>query len=215
MPRALFVKELRETLWIALVALALQVNFVAGLMGIRLPLIAGRTVETPFVSDTFLAMFAWVAVGLALALGYRQSVGESARGTYEFLLHRPASRERLIGAKLLTGGMLYLVCSAVPILMYAWWAATPGTHAGPFEWSMTGLAWRIWISLTVLYLGSFLSGIRPGRWKATRLLPMLGAGLIVALICVIPWWPVFGLVVVVLNVLLVTNIFFVARTRDF
>jgi hypothetical protein len=126
------------------------------------------------------------------------------------------SREQLLGVKLAAGGGLYLLCSAIPILLFAWWAATPGTHASPFRWSMTVPVWQIWVSMTILYLGSFLAGIRPARWIGTRLAPVVAAGMLVAVIQLVPWWPVAGLLVVLLvNVTLVTNIFHVARTRDY
>ena len=104
-------------------------------------------------------------------LGLRQTVGESIHGTWMFLLHRPVGWTRLIGVKLLVGVALYLVCGAAAILVYAWWAATPGTHASPFEWSMTVPTWKVWIVMPIVYLGgAFLSGMRPARWVGTRLL---------------------------------------------
>jgi hypothetical protein len=157
-----------------------------------------------------------VAVCLALALGFRQTVGESAAGTYLFLLHRPASRLRLIGTKLAVGLGLYLVCAALPILGYALWAATPGTHAGPFEWSMTAEAWKVWLAVTIVYFGAVLSGIRPARWYGTRLLPLLGAGLLAIPVAAVPWQPGPALAATLLvDAMLVTATLFVAHRRDY
>ncbi|MEI8229252.1 MAG: hypothetical protein WCH77_13460, partial [Planctomycetota bacterium] len=40
-----------------------------------------------------------------------------------------------------------------------------------------------WLGLIpVVYLGGFLSGIRPGAWFGTRLFPLLGAGLFAVMI---------------------------------
>ena len=118
--------------------------------------------------------------------------------------------------KLLVGVAVYLVCAAAAILVYAWWAATPGTHASPFEWSMTVPIWKVWITMPLLYLGAFLSGIRPARWVGTRLLPLAAAGTLVLLL------PRSALVAglrtgahVLFSVVLVGSIFFVVRTRDF
>lgn len=218
MPIKLVLKELRETIWIAAAALVVYMCFVSSAMGTNLapwyPTGPGQWV--PFVGDEFLSSFAVVAACLAIGLGLRQSAWESVQGTYLLLLHRPAGRQRLIGTKLLVGGGLYLVCSAVPILIYAWWAATPGTHPGPFEWSMTFPAWKVWGTTTILYLGAFLGGIRPARWYGTRLLPLAATGGLAAAIPWMPWWSICGLpLVVVLDALLVLNVFFVARTRDF
>ena len=41
------------------------------------------------------------------------------------------------------------MCTAVPILVYGCWAATPGTHAIPFEWSMTVPIWGGWLAMTI------------------------------------------------------------------
>ena len=45
----------------------------------------------------------------------------------------PGRGSSLIGLKLAVGALVYLVCGAVPILLYGVWAATPGTHASPFD----------------------------------------------------------------------------------
>jgi hypothetical protein len=219
MPIQVALKELRETAWIALVALAAYLYFLGGAIGVRLfPWrIAGDNYQyVPFVNGSLSGEFTKVAVCLAIGLGLWQTVVESRRGTFLFLLHRPVSRTAVIGTKLLVGAGLYLVCSAVPILIFAVLAATPGTHASPFEWSMTADVWETWITLTALYLGAFLSGIRPGRWFGTRLIPLAGAGLAVLVIVRLPWWLVFGLpALVVVGGVLLVGIFFVARTRDY
>jgi hypothetical protein len=121
-----------------------------------------------------------------------------------------------MGTKLLIGAGLYLVCGALPILAYAWWALTPGKHASPFYWSMTLPAWKIWITMTGVYLGAFLSGIRPARWIGTRLLPLAAAGVLVFLIQFVPIWWILGLAcIALLDAVLVANVFFVIETRDY
>ena len=230
MPSRLILKELRETIWIAAIAVAVYLYCAVTVTGINM--VAWGYIGTrgiiPFVQCGFVASSGFVSACLAIALGLRQTYGESVFGTYPFLLHRPVSRPRLIGSKLLVGLALYLVCSALPILLYACWAATPGTHASPFEWSMTVPCWNAWISITILYLAAFLSGVRPARWRASRLLPLAGLGGLIVLLVLPPWWSlrlpglpgwsiqvaVLGFIVL-LDVLLVLNILFVARTRDF
>ena len=80
----------------------------------------------PFVYDDFVGKFYLISVVFAIALGLRQTLGESIRGTYPFLLHRPADRRWLIGMKLSVGTAVYLICTAVPILVYG----CLGRHAG-------------------------------------------------------------------------------------
>ena len=156
---------------------------------------------------------------VAIALGLRQTLGESIAGTYPFLFHRPASRRWLIGMKLLVGMSAYLVGGPLAILGYGVWAATPGTHASPFEWSMTVPYWLVWFGMTLLYLGAFLTGLRPGRWYGSRLLPLVAAG--PAVFSVVTSAVVGGhvllplLIVLVAGTWLIATIFFVARVRDY
>jgi hypothetical protein len=221
MLKATILKELREAAGIVAIGVAFYFYFTVKAM--RHDLLEGffsRYIDylfaIPFIGGGYLSDFAWVSAGLAIALGFRQSLGESIYGTWMFLLHRPTGWTRLIGVKLAVGVAIYLVCAAMAILAYAWWAATPGTHASPFEWSMTVPAWKIWITMPLLYFGAFLSGIRPGRWVGTRLLPLAVAGVLAVGVPELRWWPVGGLVVIVLVcAILVDNIFFVVRTRDF
>ena len=107
-----------------------------------------------------------------------------------FVLHRPANRRLIYGIKLLVGLAAYLACAVIPVLLYALWAATPRTHASPFEWSMTSNAWFGWISMATIYLGAFLSGIRPAAWIGTRLAPLAGAASILMLAAaMVQWFP--------------------------
>lgn len=227
----LALKELRETLWIAAVALAILLFLTFETMGLSLSgwQDVGAGYAVPFVTDDFVPLFVTVAGCLAVALGLRQTLLESIFGTYPFLLHRPAARWQLIGTKLLVGLGLYLVFSVVPIVIYACWAATPGTHASPFKWSMTWPAWQVWLAMTMVYLAAFHVGIRPARWLGTRLLPAVAVVGLVGVLMQPPWWSMFvagtpwcwpvraGVlgVIVLVDVLLAANIFYVAKTRDY
>jgi hypothetical protein len=212
-------KELRETGWIALVGLAAHLAFVATYAGYPvLPFGSSRgNVEgIPFLNGNFLPSFCFVSVAIAAALGLRQTAVESGRGTWLFLLHRPASKWQLLAAKLVAGGGLYLVCGLVAILSYAAWAATPGKHASPFFWWMTVDSWKAWGLIGIVYLGAFLTGIRPARWFGTRLLPLTAGGFLAILLVFPMFWPLLGIAALLLvAACLVGLIGFTARTRDF
>jgi hypothetical protein len=219
--RALVLKELRETGWIALVGLGVHLTVVASRTGHDVFPIWGRADarQIPFLdNDGFVQFFCIVSVALAIALGLRQTLGESIGGTWLFLLHRPAGRRRVLAAKLAVGAGLYLLCGAAAILTYAAWAATPGTHASPFYWWMTGEAWMAWAVISLVYLAAFLSGIRPARWFGTRLLPLAAAAAMV-MVTVSPFllgWPLLGAAAILLIAAsLIDLIHFIARTRDF
>jgi hypothetical protein len=221
--KAMALKELRETRGIILLALAAySLLLVANLFSTTL---TWRRLA-PFVDDGFILVIALLFAAMTIALGLRQTLGESLRGTYPFLLHRPTGRNWLIGTKMFVGSVAYLVCSAVPLLAYGFWAATPGHHASPFQWSMTLPSWEVWFSMTLLYLGAFLSGIRPGRWIGSRLLPLVAAILVVFLVEVparetfvaetllgeLSWRLPF---ILAADAAMIAGVFYVIRTRDF
>jgi hypothetical protein len=218
MIKALALKELREVLPIAALGLGVQLVLVAALVGLKplavwLP-VAGLGV--PFQERVVSPTFATIGVGFTLLLGFRQSAWEAGQGTYKFLLHRPIRRETIFLVKLGTGAGVYLVCTLVPLALYAYWAAIPGHYPGPFEWSMTGFAWRLCFLMPLVYLGAFLSGLRPARWYGTRLLPLAACGLLTGYLTVFPWWRQLGLPLAVLvYALLVLSVCHVARVRDY
>lgn len=218
--KAFAVKEFREIRGIVLLALAAFIYLVAAAEEPRLWPGISRRAPVPFVHDGFLQFFIFISASLAIGLGLRQTLGESIGGTYPFLFHRPATRRWLVGTKLLLGLAAYLICAVIPILAHGLWAATPGAHASPFEWAMTVPAWELWFGMTLLYLGAFLTGVRPARWYRSRVLPLAAAGLIVAYtmaFLVFTMGAYWGecLIVLVIDVWLVAMILFVVETRDY
>ena len=217
--RAMAIKELRETRGIILLALAAYGYAVVTQIIPRLPFGNWREITMPFVEDTFIPWLWLISIPMTIALGLRQTLGESIPGTYPFLFHRPAGRRWLIGMKLLVGIGVYLTCASIPILVLGLLAATPGTYAGPFAWSMTVPCWIVWFGMTLLYLGAFLTGIRPGRWFGTRILPMAAAALAMGIGIAIhfdleePMWSV--LLFLAADVWFIAMILFVVRTRDY
>lgn len=220
MLKTLAIKELREIVGIAVLALAANLALVSSLTGLGLfswmPAMPQAGHEVPFAGSAFASGFTIVSAACAIALGFRQSVWEAGRGTYLFLLHRPVSREAIFLTKLATGIGLFLVGAALPVLLFAWWAATPGHHPSPFEWSMTDSSWRLWAVLPIFYLGAFLSGLRPARWVGTRLLPLAACCFLAVLVSLMPFWWAVGLpLTLVLDGLLIGSICYVGRMRDY
>src|SRR5262245_52080769 len=226
MTGALVYKEFRETLPLAALGLAALLLVALDPMGYSpIPnlLTYQQPGRIPFIGydDTFSEQFKMAAGGLALGLGFWQSLGDFWGDAQLFVLHRPVSRRRVYATKLIVGLATYILCGLAPILLYACWAATPGTHASPFEWSMTKGAWLTWLSLATLYLGAFLSGIRPAAWLGTRLAPLAAA----AVVLVVPSLftavaPAFGYVgglmlLLAVDVAFGAAILFVIGGRDF
>ncbi len=217
--KALAFKELREILGITVGALGGYLALVLSLMGARVfdwvPGMPHGTQGVPFVSYGFMEFFGFVSILFSIALGFRQSIVESCRGTYLFMLHRPLARNTIFLTKLATGLGVLFVCASLPIVAYGVWSAMPGHQASPFEWSMTVSAWHLTVLLLpLLYLGAFLSGLRRARWFGTRLLPLTAAIVLLILLGNCSWLLSCALALLA-DGLLVVAICFVARVRDY
>lgn len=212
--KAMALKEWRESRPVILLGLA----FYALLLWFLVPLIAKQYPLTiPFMGDDFRRGYSWISAGVAMILGFRQTLGESMAGTFPFLFHRPATRRWLIGMKVAVGLLSYLLFGLFPIVAYAFWASIPGIHASPFYWEMTTPSLVAWAAMTILYLGAFLSGIRPGRWFGSRLFPLVAA----ALAAIFAYYNSDHDIMVslawtfVVDLWLIVLILYVARTRDY
>ena len=217
MVRALVLKELRESAAVVAIAAAVALLQLATLTGFGLaPGGSASPLESfPFVNDGLMSSLTLVGAGLAIALGLKQTAWEAGQNTYHFLLHRPASLRRIFGWKMAVGVGLTLLAPGVMILLYALWAATPGAHAAPFRWSMTLPAWSYWAALPVLYVGAFASGLRPARWYATRLAPLVVASVVVFLFVATPAWLLTAPLLLATLVGLLATSSHHASTRDF
>jgi ABC-type transport system involved in multi-copper enzyme maturation permease subunit len=220
-------KDLRETRLFAALSLGLYFIYLSELTGMSrsvvspvvefiLPVMSGEVADVPFVQGDFVGTYSLIGIALAIALGFRQSAWEPSQGTALYLLHLPLARRTIFLTKLLTGIGLLLVCTLLPILIYAIWASLPRTHPGPFEWSMTGEAFHVWLLMPLAYLGAFASGIRPARWVGSRLLPLGSVAIPGFFLYVLPhWWLIAFPLLVLVAAVLVSNILWEAETRDF
>lgn len=218
--KALALKELREAGWLALVAAGLHLAVVSNLIGLNLftwlPMFPEKINELPFTGTSFTGPFALVGCVLAIALGFRQSAWEGMQGTYLFLLHRPVARSAIFATKIGVGMVLLLLVNCIPVLWFAAWAATPGNYPGPFEWRLTEPAWGWWCGFPLLYLGAFLSGIRPARWYGTRLYPLLASGMLLLVAEFLsPWWTICAGIALTSSVLFATCIRTTIFARDY
>lgn len=219
MIKTLAIKELRESAAIVAIALLVLLHILA--MEMQWQMLPWISVgygdfSVPFLgfSDTLL----FFGGALAIGLGLKQSAWENAGNQYYFLLHRPIARPAVFLLKLLVGLAILETLLAGSILLYANWAATAGSKPAPFDWGMTTKSWCVCLITPSVYLGAFLSGLRPGRWLGTRLLPLVATGFIVAAAVAAgegfgAW---FGLVLlVVLDLILLRLILAIAATRDY
>ncbi|HTQ40987.1 MAG TPA: hypothetical protein VMJ32_18375 [Pirellulales bacterium] len=225
-------KELRELLPFVALALLIQIFLICAATGANLGGLAwivyvllpsaGNGV-IPFVGDLYCVAMLVVSGLLAVAVGLWQTMWEANRGTFQFLLHRPFSRSGVIAAKLSVGIALCLLTAFLPLVYYAVWAASPGTNASPFDWSMTTNTWVNCAQIPLLYLAAFLCGLREARWFGSRCFP-LAAGLLLLFVFllsqVLSVWVVGASLMLLLLSLAAESCFAlvilqVGRTRDF
>jgi hypothetical protein len=67
-----------------------------------------------------------------------------------------------------------------------------------------------------VYLGAFLSGVRPARWFGSRLGPAIAGGVLVFAIAVLcPWWWLTAIVVAAFAAIMLAAIAFYVNWRDY
>lgn len=216
MLKALVIKELRESAGIVALAVLGAIYMFGELTATPVvPWQGGSTSTYPFVGDWLGFYYCIVVGGLAVALGLRQAAWELGQGTYFFLLHRPLPRKRVFALKLLVGGILALTFGALLILIYAVWAAKPGHISAPFDWRMTGWAWNLWLTTPLVYVGAFLSGIRPARWFGSRLAPLLAAIGVAVAVTYVPWFWLAAAISVLGTVAGLVVVLYYVQSRDY
>jgi hypothetical protein len=226
----LILKELRSTAWVVALGAAAFGWFLSELFGVS-TLLRGSFPRHPnifpFVHAGWLMWFGLISASFAGGLGLVMSLNDGLRGTWQFVLFRPFSRRAYVAAKLLAGGVLTVVMVAVPAMIFLVWGAIPGHLLLPFDWSYAQPAAEACGWAVVIFLGGFLSGIRPASWWWSRLWP-LGATVVLGL-----WWwmvsfveeqfpaeftptvPQYWGLCVIVSAMLVASILHVVDERDF
>jgi hypothetical protein len=80
---------------------------------------------------------------------------------------------------------------------------------------MTVPAWQLWVTLLLVYLGAFLSGIRPARWFGTRLLPLVATAAFALFVWTSAWWWLWLISLALCAGLMMMSIFYYAERRDY
>ncbi len=201
--KAIWWKEWRETGWLLLIAAVLVFHSVGSTCGWS-PLGAldpfglsqnfdlfrsGQTFPFRGESPPMLAMCTLAL--FAIGLGLWQTLAESSRQTWLFLLHRPVPRERLLLMKWAYGAAGLVGLMALGLGIGLWLSARPGGRPAPFEWVSVIPWWQAFFATTLLYSAAFLVGLRPAAWRGSRLFPLAAAfGMTVVFNVETPaaWW---------------------------
>ncbi len=153
-------------------------------------------------------------------LGLWQTISESSRQTWLFLLHRPVERSRLIVAKWAYGFTCVSLLVGLALGLGLWLSARPGSRPAPFDWISVIPWWLGLATLTLVYSGAFLVGIRTASWRGSRLLPLVLALGLVFLLSIDPvaaWWVcgVVTLLVASVHILFLWLAVNIAGDRDY
>ena len=76
--------------------------------------------------------------------------------------------------------------------------------------------WQQWLTIPILYLAAFQTGLLDARWYGTRLLPVVAAGALCVLLAIVPHWWFIGLPITCVTVTVQTlTLFHSMQVRDF
>jgi hypothetical protein len=133
----------------------------------------------------------------ALALGLIQSVWDFDERHRGYLFHRALTYRQILASKLVAGAIIYAVVMGVPLLFATAYYAGMGLEHLPLR-PLQVLAPVSLVALCyALHPAAILAAIRPARWYATKLLPLVvpaSACWLYYLLCDSSWlsWVIFG-----------------------
>jgi len=109
---------------------------------------------------------------VAFLLGVLETFPEKKHGTWDFLIHRGVSTDRIFAAKALSGLFLYATAVGLPFLALSLWVSRPGVLAAPVyvEMAFPGIADML--SGVAYFFAGMVVGLREARWYGSRLLPL-------------------------------------------
>ena len=171
---ALLWKEFRETVrWFPLCLL-----LVASLIWRFIP---GRN---DFNAASILSANLLTAVGAAaiissVALAIAQFALNQKAASRGFLLHRSLTARQIFLAKIIVGGLLYVLAIFVPLSATAVYLEWIGPERLPTSWHQTVPAFSCSFFGFSFYFGTSMVICRPARWFGTRLLPIAAPVLII------------------------------------
>ena len=216
MIKSLAWKEFRELLPLIVAALAAQAFLLVGLMRFR----SLSQSPSPRDAESIWPLMYTIAVLFGVTAGLWQSARENLANHYQFLLHRPLAREMIFATKLMLGAAACLLTVGLPLVCFASWVDHRLAFNHQEQW-LSEPAWKAVAGFLLLYLGGFLSALRPGRWYGSRFLPLFAGILLFVVLQTIAqttsswmWVPVL-ISGPVLEVCFVAAILHVARARSF
>lgn len=168
------------------------------------------------LEDEFVYLFLTISVVLAIVMGLVQCLAEDFQRTWRYVLAFPGGWPRIVKLKLACGAAVWLAWSVgsivICLIVIAFDHGPPGETYGRMFDPML----RILFSVPIVYLGAFLTALRPAHWIFSRLMPLGGVLLCWFLLLYLPsWWVLAPMVTVSFSAVLEGIMFHVAASRDF
>jgi hypothetical protein len=182
-------KEFREgTKWLVVGLLAMAAGVVWALhsqVGLASLNYDVRYQGMSIMSSMFLTITTFGSAIVAVMIALAQTLPENRGDKWGFLTHRPVSRSMLLAAKVLSGLLIYLIATGIPLACAIWWVAVPGHLPLPFEPAMALPAIADLSCGIVYYFAAIIVGMREARWYGSRALS-IGAAVICSLLLQLP-----------------------------
>jgi ABC-type transport system involved in multi-copper enzyme maturation permease subunit len=169
MLKSLVWKEFRELLPISVLAIAAEMLLIGVLAAERAYRGIVR-IEPRTEAEAVWPLLYIVALIYPIAAGLWQVWRENTYGNFQFLLHRPVSRNTLMGVKLICGATACALIICVPVIFFAMWIDSEVFHHQR-TW-ITNSAVSLCFGIGLLYVSAFLSALRPARWYGSMFFPL-------------------------------------------
>lgn len=178
MIRSLVIKEFWDLRGVIAFGVVIHALLLANLLGMEsyewLPMREPTTLPFPSSFSSFLGLYTIFFAGL---MGLVQGLSDGWGQRWLFVLPMPVRGNDWILGKLAFGLSVWGVLGVGTFLLGILIVNIPGVFPAPFEWWMSRTGWLYLAIAPFVYLGGFLSAIRPGSWFGTRLLPLLGSAM--------------------------------------
>lgn len=212
MLKAIVWKEFRELLPLIVVAITLQTFVVYAIFAN----VGWRPLHYLHIA-TATQFLAQLQVLMVVGLGIWQNKAELNQGTFLFLLHRPARREAIVGAKLLAGVCICLLISVLPMAAFAYWAEMKSLASQGKQDSIWTVSSPVCVGIVLIYLGAFMSSLREAAWYKSQFLPLFAAIVLFLMLGILAgaWTPFVLIAMPLLEACFVVAILYEAVTRNY
>ncbi|MDH4239327.1 MAG: hypothetical protein OEW48_07170 [Phycisphaerae bacterium] len=144
------------------------------------------------------------SIGLGLALGVRHFLIPLFTRTWPFLLHRSASRQMILGAKLTAATIAFVVSLGSVWIGLYWYACRSELFMVPPPVRVFIEGWLFIVLGLVVYLGTAMTALSKARWYTTKILGLAFAMVVICMIF-LQWRLSWALAMVIIGVVVLLS----------